>query len=73
VPQAWLAKTKVIHGLRATVGGQNVLTFTDYTGFDPEVGAYVGRDASTSTQAIGLDYGRYPLTPIYTFTLSVNF
>jgi hypothetical protein len=59
--------------VRTTIGAQNVLTFTKYTGFDPEVGAYVGRDASAGNQAIGLDFGRYPLTPVYTFNLSVNF
>ena len=73
VPTSVLNRTKVIKGARATVGAQNLVTLTHYTGFDPEVGAYVGRDASTSTQAIGLDYGRYPLTPIYTFSLNVNF
>lgn len=73
VPNAILAKTKVIKGLRATISGQNLVTITGYKGFDPEVGAYVGRDAGTNNQAIGLDFGRYPLTPIYTFALSVNF
>jgi hypothetical protein len=73
LPQTLISKQKIVKGVRATIGAQNVLTFTDYSGFDPEVGAYVGRDASTATQAIGLDYGRYPLTPIYTFGLNVNF
>ncbi|HVG14821.1 MAG TPA: TonB-dependent receptor, partial [Chitinophagaceae bacterium] len=73
LPQTLIAKQKIVKGVRATVGAQNILTITDYSGFDPEVGAYVGRDASTATQAIGLDYGRYPLTPIYTFGLNVNF
>ena len=73
IPITLLSKTQVIKGARATVGAQNLFTLTHYTGFDPEVGAYVGRDASTSSQAIGLDYGRYPLTPIYTFSLNVNF
>jgi TonB-dependent starch-binding outer membrane protein SusC len=68
-----LAKTKVFRGARASFGVQNLLTFTDYKGYDPEVGAYVGRDAGNWNQAIGLDFGRYPLTPIYTFQLSVNF
>ena len=62
-----------MRGVRATIGAQNILTLTNYSGFDPEVGAYVGRDASNTNQAIGLDYGRYPLTPIYTFMLNVNF
>ena len=73
IPAGLLARTKIIKGARATVGAQNLYTLTHYTGFDPEVGAYVGRDASNSNQAIGLDYGRYPLTPIYTFSLNVNF
>ena len=52
---------------------QNVATLTGYKGFDPEVGAYVGRDASSGNQAQGLDYGRYPLTPIYSVNLVLNF
>jgi TonB-dependent starch-binding outer membrane protein SusC len=73
VPAGFLSRQKLVKGLRATVGAQNVLTFTNYTGFDPEVGSYVGRDASAGNQAIGLDFGRYPLTPVYTFNLNVNF
>ena len=65
--------TKVIKGLRATLGVQNLLTFTDYTGYDPEIGAYVGQGSSSQNQAIGIDFGRYPLTPMYTATISVNF
>jgi TonB-dependent starch-binding outer membrane protein SusC len=73
LPNDVLSKTKIIKGARATIGAQNLFTITDYSGFDPEVGSYVGRDAGTHNQAIGLDFGRYPLTPIYTFSLSVNF
>jgi TonB-linked SusC/RagA family outer membrane protein len=73
VPADALKRVKVIKGARATIGAQNIYTITNYKGFDPEVGAYVGRDASNSNQAIGLDYGRHPLTPIYTFSLNVNF
>ena len=73
IPQSLIAKQKIVRSLRATIGAQNLATLTDYSGFDPEVGAYVGRDASNSNQAIGLDYGRYPLSPIYTFSLNVNF
>lgn len=73
IPQTLIAKQKIVRGVRATVGAQNLATITGYSGFDPEVGAYVGRDASSSNQAIGLDYGRYPLTPIYTFSLNINF
>ena len=73
LPASLISKQKIVRSVRATIGAQNLLTITDYSGFDPEVGSYVGRDASSGNQAIGLDFGRYPLTPIYTFTLGVNF
>jgi TonB-linked SusC/RagA family outer membrane protein len=73
LPTSLIARQKVVRGIRASIGAQNLATITGYSGFDPEVGAYVGRDASNGNQAIGLDYGRYPLTPIYTFSLNVNF
>ena len=73
LPESLISKQKLIRGIRATIGAQNIATLTNYSGFDPEVGAYVGRDASSSNQAIGLDFGRYPLTRSYTFTIGVNF
>jgi len=73
LPSALINRQKLVKGVRVTVSGQNIATLTGYTGFDPEVGSYVGRDASATNQAIGLDYGRYPLTPIYTFNIGVNF
>ncbi len=73
VPESLISKQKIIRGIRATIGAQNIATLTNYSGFDPEVGAYVGRDASASNQAIGLDFGRYPLTRSYWFTIGVNF
>ncbi len=73
LPTSLIGRQKVVKGVRASIGAQNLATITGYSGFDPEVGAYVGRDASNANQAIGLDYGRYPLTPIYTFSLNVNF
>ncbi|RFS21329.1 TonB-dependent receptor [Chitinophaga silvatica] len=73
LPASLIGHQKIIKGARFTFGVQNLLTLTGYSGYDPEVGAYVGRDASSTNQAIGLDYGRYPLTRIYTFALNVNF
>ena len=73
VPFKYLNYAKVIKGLRATIGAQNLLTFTKYKGYDPEVGAYVGTGSSSSNQAIGIDFGRYPLTRMYTATISVDF
>jgi TonB-linked SusC/RagA family outer membrane protein len=73
IPVKYLGYTKVIKGLRATLGAQNIYTLTHYKGYDPEIGAYVGTGASGGNQAIGIDFGRYPLTPMYTATISVNF
>lgn len=73
LPQSLMDKQKYIKGVRLSFSAQNIATITGYKGFDPEVGAYVGRDASASNQAIGLDFGRYPLTPIYSFSVGVNF
>jgi TonB-linked SusC/RagA family outer membrane protein len=75
-PAKWLGYTKVIKGLTATVAAQNLFTLTSYSGYDPEVGTYVGTGASggyTGNQAIGVDYGRYPLTRTYSVAVSVNF
>lgn len=72
IPASLISRQKLVRGIKATFGAQNIATFTDYSGFDPEVGASVGANVNSSNQAIGLDYGRYPLTPIYTFTLGIN-
>jgi outer membrane receptor protein involved in Fe transport len=59
-------KLKGVPKLSVFVTGQNLLTFTKYTGFDPEVNAY-GRSATE----MGIDYGTYPqaLTFIAGFNL----
>ncbi|MEQ9438267.1 MAG: TonB-dependent receptor [Cyclobacteriaceae bacterium] len=72
-PSSLINQQSVIRGLRLAAGVQNLATFTKYKGYDPEVGAYVGRDVAADSQAIGVDYGRYPLTPVYTFSVNVNF
>lgn len=73
VPAKYIGYAKVIKALKATVGAQNLYTLTHYKGYDPEVGAYVGTGSSGGNQAIGIDFGRYPLTRMYTATISVNF
>ncbi len=73
IPAKWLGYTKVIKGLRATVAAQNLLTLTHYSGYDPEIGSYVGTGSSSGNQAIGIDFGRYPLTRMYNVSVSVNF
>jgi hypothetical protein len=73
IPSSILKKQNFITNFRITLSAQNLYTLTHYTGYDPEVGAYVGRDASAGNQAIGLDNGRYPLTQMYTLNVAINF
>jgi hypothetical protein len=73
LPASLLSTQRVIRAARVSLGAQNVATITNYSGFDPEVGAYVGRDANPANQAIGVDYGRFPLTPVYTLSVGVDF
>ncbi len=47
---------------------ENLVTFTDYSGFDPEVGA-----STQSSNVFGLDNGRYPSPQVFTFGLNVSF
>ena len=68
-----LGYTKVFKGLKATLGVQNIYTWTKYTGYDPEIGAYIGTGSAGNNQASGIDFGRYPITPMYTATINVNF
>ncbi|MFZ4261607.1 SusC/RagA family TonB-linked outer membrane protein [Sphingobacterium sp. HJSM2_6] len=46
---------------RVYISAENPLTFTKYSGIDPEVGR------------IGLDVGNYPLAKTYTIGLNINF
>jgi hypothetical protein len=73
LPSALLAKLRYLKSARVGLSAQNVFTFTDYSGYDPEVGSYVGANASTANQAIGVDYGRYPLTPVYAVNVRIEF
>ncbi|MDO8897469.1 MAG: TonB-dependent receptor [Bacteroidales bacterium] len=47
--------------IRVYVNGENLLTFTKYSAFDPEVGN------------LGLDAGRFPISRIYSVGLNVSF
>ena len=61
-----LARTKVIKNAKLSLIGRNILTFTDYTGWDPEVTNY----SSGTQQYFSVDYGVYPTQTSY--SLAVN-
>lgn len=73
IPSSLLARQKIVKGIRVGVSAQNIMTVTGYSGYDPEIGSYVGPNANVGQGFIGVDYGRYPLTPVYSFNLGVDF
>jgi TonB-dependent starch-binding outer membrane protein SusC len=59
-------KTVLINSLRFYVAAENLLTFTKYEGFDPEIGTSGGT-------SIGIDRGCYPQARTYTFGIHLDF
>lgn len=55
-----------VNNLRVYLSAQNPLTFTRYTGFDPEIGG-------NNVALRGLDLGRYPVSRQYLFGLQLDF
>ena len=66
LPAKWTKKFYV-EKLRVYVSAQNLVTWTDYSGYNPEV------SGSTSALTPGEDYGTYPLAKTYMVGLNVTF
>ncbi|MGF1926047.1 MAG: SusC/RagA family TonB-linked outer membrane protein, partial [Bacteroidia bacterium] len=54
LPQSILKSTKVVKGARIFFIGRNLLTFTEYTGPDPEVDSNIGLGTNGNTKQVGL-------------------
>ncbi|MBR3472439.1 MAG: TonB-dependent receptor [Prevotella sp.] len=57
-----------IESLRIYTNIQNLLTITDYDGYDPEIGS-----STQSPNVLGLDNGRYPSPTTCSFGLNISF
>lgn len=66
VPKNICEITKLFSSLRIYVSGQNLLTFTKYSGIDPEIG-------SNSPLNMGYDATRYPTSRVITLGINANF
>lgn len=64
LPQSITSKA-FISSLRVYVAAENLLTFTQYHGFDPEI--------SSGGTSLGIDYGVYPQARVFTVGLNLNF
>lgn len=56
-----------VSSFRVYVSSQNLLTFTSYKGWDPEIGS------KNTTLTNGIDYGQYPSARSFQFGLQVGF
>ena len=62
---ASITKRAHIDRLRVFVSGENLLTFTKYRGFDPEI--------SSGGTSLGVDYGSYPQARVWTIGFNLGF
>jgi len=66
-PSRWMSKFSVSN-LKVYLNLQNVYTFTNYSGYDPEVGSY-----NQSVNLQNIDMGRYPSPRVYTLGVNLTF
>jgi TonB-linked SusC/RagA family outer membrane protein len=67
LPARWINRLS-IQQVRVYVNLQNLYTFTGYSGFDPEIGAF-----NQSALLQNIDMGHYPVPRVYTIGLTVRF
>jgi TonB-linked SusC/RagA family outer membrane protein len=65
LPQHWLDNL-FLRSVRFYFSGNNLITWTDYSGYTPEI-------TSSSVIDVGIDRGVFPIAKTYTFGLNVNF
>jgi TonB-dependent starch-binding outer membrane protein SusC len=65
---AGMGSRLAIDNLRIYCSVQNLYTFTKYSGYDPEIGAY-----NQNPMLMGVDNGRYPLPRTVTIGLNIGF
>ena len=66
-PKAWMRRAR-IENIRAYISAQNVKTWTDYSGYDPEIGSF-----NQNPLINGVDNGRYPISRAFTVGLNATF
>jgi hypothetical protein len=67
LPTRWFSNSG-LSNIRVALSGNNLLTLTNYSGFDPEVSIYGG-----NVFGKGADYGAYPMARTVMFTLNLTF
>lgn len=71
LPKKWLKPMKV-SSARVYFSSNNLLTWTNYSGFDPEVNTITGNSIGANLSP-GIDAGAYPQAKTFTFGISMKF
>lgn len=66
-PKDWMRAIQVSN-IRVYLSAQNVYTWTDYSGYDPEIGSF-----NQNPLINGVENGRYPISRSFTFGVNANF
>ena len=61
-------RTKWLQGVRVLLSGNNLLTVSKYSGWNPDINCY-GRQGAK----FGVDYGSYPIARTFLLGVNVNF
>lgn len=61
-------KQSFINGVSVAVSGQNLLLFSNYSGWDPDVSSY-----GNNIMRMGCDYGSYPKARSFSFDVKLRF
>ncbi|MEP0367411.1 MAG: TonB-dependent receptor [Cyclobacteriaceae bacterium] len=67
LPAAWTQKVRISNML-VYLNVQNVVTFTNYSGLDPQIGSF-----DQSARQLNVDMGRYPVPRVYTVGVKLDF
>ncbi|MHA4740965.1 SusC/RagA family TonB-linked outer membrane protein [Dyadobacter sp. MSC1_007] len=71
LPKTFIEKVKLSQA-RFYITGQNIFTFTKYTGLNPELG-YVGDRSGGQYSQLNVDYAQYPLARTWTIGATLSF
>jgi TonB-linked SusC/RagA family outer membrane protein len=71
IPASVLKQAKFIDNIRLYASGQNLATFTKYSGNDPEVNGHIGSDTQRNIGG-GIDFNSFPASRTFVLGLRVT-
>lgn len=63
----------MISKFRVYISGQNLITISNYSGLDPEIGTHVTTDSGDQNTELGIDRGNFPLPKSYVAGIQLTF